>query len=100
MIYTDKGAAMMKAHAGKSWRPSNGHEGDLFMAMVCARCVVDMQECQINIAAMVFSKGDPEYPAEWQIGQDGQPCCTAFAAAHREPLSSAPDTFTRGGDNG
>ena len=80
-IFTQLGAEMMKAHAGKPWRPSNGHEGDLFMRAVCARCVVEIEECQINIAAMVFQKDEPEYPKEWQIGADGQPCCTAFIEA-------------------
>lgn len=77
-IYTDQGAETMKPHAGTPWRPSNGTEGEMFTALVCCRCETDFDGCQINLAAMCFLVTEPEYPTEWQIGADGQPCCTAF----------------------
>lgn len=81
MIYTDRDAELMKAHAGEPWRPSNSTEGHLFMVAVCAKCSVDYVDCNINLAAFCLPLDDPGYPKEWQIGQNGQPCCTAFAEA-------------------
>lgn len=83
-IYTDRMAEALKERAGQKWRPSNGFEGDLFEDKVCARCV-NLDGCQISMAAFFYDKTDPEYPAEWQYGADGQPCCTAFEAKEPTP---------------
>ena len=64
----------------KPYRPSNGTEGDIFMAAWCADCAfndVDEDPCGIQLFALAHSVGDPEYPAEW-VYVDDRPTCTAF----------------------
>lgn len=83
MIYPDDYAARLKPKAGQKWRPSNGTEGEMFMARQCAGCIHDTDHeedggCGIQLDTFMFSVDDPEYPSEWQIGTDGQPKCTAF----------------------
>ena len=63
--------------AGKSYRPSNGTEGDLFMAEFCDRCS-KCKGCEIIGAAMLFEKDHEEYPKEWVYDAEGCPTCTAF----------------------
>lgn len=87
-IYIDRHAEILKARSGEPWRPSNGTEGDIFMAQWCERCALadyDGDGCMIQLRALAHSIGDPEYPPEWQIGPDGQPCCTAFDEADQLP---------------
>lgn len=80
-------------HAGqhRPYRPSNGTEGDMFMAAWCERCAMmdhdDPEEtCMIQLRALAHSIDDPEYPAEWQYTDGGVPQCTAFTAeAPAEP---------------
>lgn len=85
-------AEMTKSRAGEKYQPSNGTEGDCFFSGWCRRCQRDkaMREgadydecddneiCRIPARTMAFNVEDDEYPNEWQYGQDGQPCCTAF----------------------
>ena len=76
-----------KESAGKSYQPSNGMEGELFMGRWCAHCERDQafrenpdeaDGCAIAGNSMCFRAGDPDYPAEWRYASDGQPQCTAF----------------------
>ncbi len=69
----------MPHQPGEKYRPSNGSEGDSFMAMFCERCSKDSEEnpCDILGRSMCFSEEDPEYPTEWTYSEDG-PVCTAF----------------------
>ena len=64
--------------AGKPYRPSNGTEGEMFMAEFCDRCSKCDVGCQIIVASMAFEKDDPEYPKEWVFDSEGCPTCTAF----------------------
>lgn len=78
-MYTREAAEILKAHAGEKWRPSNGMEGEIFAHNVCGTCVAGPSfECRIACASMLYDVTDPEYPAEWQIGPDGLPTCTAW----------------------
>lgn len=85
MIYTDDLAEMKKEQAGEPYQPSNGTEGEIFMAAYCNRCKHDNLDpdtyeggCEIIVRTMAFSPGDDDYPKEWCYGPDGQPVCTAF----------------------
>ena len=67
----------------KSYRPSNGSEGESFMAVFCNRCKKDADyenPCEILGRSFWHQTGDPEYPAEWIMDDDGlsNPRCTAF----------------------
>lgn len=72
-------ADILKAHAGEKYRPSSGSEGDMFFSRWCQHCKKDsIGMCPLILAALTYNVCDPEYPAEWQYGEDGQPKCTAF----------------------
>lgn len=106
-IYPETLAEMTKARAGEKYRPSNGTEGDCFFAAWCCKCQrdkamregMDVDECDDNercdiIAnTMCYDVEDEGYPKEWQIGKDGQPCCTAFVPAG-DPIPPARDDLT------
>lgn len=71
----------------KRYRPSNGSEGDCFMAQFCERCVKDRAAragdyangCDILCASLAFGIGHELYPKEWVQDDDGgNPRCTAF----------------------
>lgn len=81
----------------KLYRPSNGTEGDIFMALFCDRCVHDNFDentlkggCEILARTLFFGVNDPEYPEEWiwnpdkclenglEMGGEFGPRCTAF----------------------
>ena len=67
--------------AGESYRPSNGTEGEMFMAEFCERCMHEGDDekcCDILMRSMCYSKDDPEYPEEWRFDATGNPTCTAF----------------------
>lgn len=87
----------------EKYRPSNGTEGDAFMARFCERCAFGLGEslspCLIVGATMAFDVDDPEYPTEWVEDAAG-PRCTAFIPAgepapaprcvHTQDMFSAP----------
>lgn len=86
-IYVKEHAEALKKQVGKSYRPSNGTEGMMFMARYCEQCVKDSRGyapdgCEIILLSMVCDTDDPDYPEEWVIGKDGQPTCTAFEKGH------------------
>ncbi len=74
-------------------RPSNGSEGESFMAAFCAQCKHDQDienPCQIIGATMAFNIGEKGYPKEWVCEDDlSRPRCTAW-----EPVGS-PDKIRR-----
>lgn len=106
-IYPDNFAKKLIDLAGQKYQPSNGTEGMCFFEAWCCLCArdkamregADFDECEDNercdiIAnTMAYSPEDPEYPAEWQYGKDGQPCCTAFVPAG-EPIPAPRDEHT------
>jgi len=71
---------------GSSYRPSNGTEGRNFEDWFCSTCshdhaahLGDLENgCPIFARALGSHIGDPGYPAEWVIADDGYPTCTAF----------------------
>jgi hypothetical protein len=72
-------------HAGthRPYRPSNGTEGDYFVAEWCSNCALadfDGEGCMINLRAYAFNINEPEYPAEWNYTNAGTPQCTAYVA--------------------
>ncbi len=86
-IYPDDLAARFVDQAGKKYRPSNGTEGEYFTAAWCEQCKRDAafqadpdtgEGCPIVASTFYLDLSDPDYPAEWQYGPDGQPKCTAF----------------------
>jgi hypothetical protein len=76
----------------KRYRPSNGSEGECFVADWCGTCERDhgmlkglpLEECDDNRVCEIIGKtylynvDDPEYPAEWTYDKNGAPCCTAY----------------------
>ena len=69
------------ACAGQPYRPSNGSEGEMFMAAFCDRCKLNADEldgCNILSDSFCYDVGDPEYPKEWTHDGRGRPTCTAF----------------------
>ena len=80
-------------HSGtlRLYRPSNGTEGDLFMAEWCGNCKRANfddpdQACMIQLLALAHKIDDPNYPAEWNYTNGGIPQCTAFTTeAPAEP---------------
>jgi hypothetical protein len=76
------------------YRPSNGTEGDMFMANWCERCTkdrarrrsVDHAGCRILSYMMAFHIEDPEFPKQIVRTADvpyieSDPRCTAFRAS-------------------
>jgi len=97
-FYDSELASKMKP--GEKYRPSNGSEGEAFMESWCAYCVRDKEWngtlpagkeatdedwCEIIGRTFAHDVSEPEYPIEWQYGEDGQPKCTAFV-----PLDCRP----------
>jgi hypothetical protein len=76
-LFSDDLAERLKARAGKPYRPSNGTEGEMFCSMWCANCAM-VSACLVFSATLWLGTEDPNYPREWQYGEDGQPKCTAF----------------------
>lgn len=66
----------------RPYRPKNGHEGSLFMAHWCDRCVHDTEHngCEILSRVLGFDITDSRFPTEWIVDDDGltNPRCTAF----------------------
>lgn len=84
-IYPTDAAERLRTQAGKPYRPSNGSEGDYFMAAWCAGCRRrggEANACRILVMSMGLGITDPEYPREWAYGSDGQPECAAFQDKH------------------
>lgn len=67
----------------RPFRPSNGTDGDIFMAGFCHRCE-HMQDdgrapCEILGRTFVLDIGHADYPTEWIQEDDGSNArCTAF----------------------
>lgn len=87
-LFTDEHAERLKKRAGEKYRPSNGTEGEMFMSRWCAKCerAAAFREdrgdsCPIVDDVMAYDEDHESYPTEWQIGEDGQPKCTAFQLA-------------------
>jgi hypothetical protein len=80
-IFPDFLASKFKG-CGKKYRPSNGSEGMIFMALWCDCCAKNENDkdgyCQIVGETMRLDHDDPEYPPEWCFDGEGQPQCTAF----------------------
>jgi hypothetical protein len=71
------------------YRPSSGTEGADFIEHFCERCLRDAKyretddgadSCDILRRSFLHSTEEPEYPSEWNYGEDGLPTCTAFEA--------------------
>lgn len=70
------------------YRPSNGTEGECFMALWCNCCQRDRAArepdgdpgdgCSILAMTMAVGIDDPAYPPEWRHSDDGRPICAAF----------------------
>lgn len=93
---------------GERYQPCNGSEGEFFHAMWCEECARDKvmngtatqeeadkdpERCYCMILNQSFTS---EGVAEWVIGEDGQPKCTAFWPKDepiRERCTNTPDLF-------
>lgn len=74
----------------RPYQPSNGTEGEGFVAFWCDRCLHDRavrlhedydNGCPILARAYAFKPGDPDYPTEWVEDADSDQYtarCTAF----------------------
>jgi len=70
----------------KPYRPSNGTEGEFFMARFCYRCTweTDFRRdpgsndgCSILAYTFAYDIDDPNYPEEW-IEEAAGPRCLSF----------------------
>ena len=72
---------MGKGREMKKYRPSNGAEGEHFMAQYCEVCQKDDLEndiiCPIIGRTMAYDVDDPQYPSEW-VRDGDEVKCTAF----------------------
>jgi hypothetical protein len=103
-IYPESWASMNVDQAGKKYRPCNGSEGELFIGTWCGTCerdhgmlkglpleeCDDNQVCDIIARTFTYSVDEPEYPAEWKYGKDGQPRCTAYVP-EGQPIPAKDD---------
>jgi hypothetical protein len=87
-------------HSGthRPYRPSNGTEGDIFMAEWCEKCAWADYEgdgCMIQLRALAYRIDEPEYPAEWNYTNGGIPQCAAFTTEVKPDTrcSETPDMF-------
>lgn len=88
-MYTEEFANRLKEHAGEQWEPSNGTEGELFIAAWCCNCAMDkamregadFDECDDDEKCEIIGASFRGEAAEWQYDRNGQPCCTAFVPA-------------------
>ena len=75
------------------YRPSNGTEGDCFMAQFCERCQ-KQKRCTIMARTMAFDVTEPQYPREWiRDDANGNGICTAFVpqgTVHYKPRTIRP----------
>ena len=46
---------------------------------------ISMSWCEIIGRTFAYRVDEPEYPSEWQYGEDGQPKCTAFTPLGLHP---------------
>jgi hypothetical protein len=62
------------------YRPSNGTDGDIFMAAFCDRCRKRdlFGGCSILARALGLQIDDPRYPPEW-VKTEAGPMCTAYS---------------------
>lgn len=61
------------------YRPSNGTEGEGFIARWCAGCARDVrQDCTILARSLAFDIDHPNYPKEWTVQAGAGPRCTSF----------------------
>jgi len=76
----------------RSYRPSNGSEGEWFLGRFCHRCVKDSEgkPCSILGRTFTYNETDKRYPKEWIEDADG-PRCTAFSDHKTPPLSIIRD---------
>ena len=91
----------------KSYRPSNGSEGDIFDHYWCEGCARDAEfrsgpdvdpalGCQILSNSLAYDIRDPEFPKAWIENDDGSnPRCTAFTTEPSKPMrcENTPDLF-------
>jgi hypothetical protein len=68
----------------KLYRPSNGTEGDYFMAEFCENCYHDGIDkdspegsCPILFASFAYGIEDDKYPHQWRY-VNGEPVCVSF----------------------
>ena len=63
--------------SARVYRPSNGTEGDFFIAAQCGNCT-KQEGCRIVLLTMRYHEDDIRYPKEWVSDADGNnPRCTA-----------------------
>jgi hypothetical protein len=96
----------------RKYRPSNGTEGDMFMARWCFKCererrVLDgiddpSEGCEILARTLAVPEDDPDFPAEWtyQPGTGDLPLysarCSAWVPAGEDiPAPLDPEAVIR-----
>ena len=73
----------MSERSTKPYRPSNGTEGDFFIAAQCGNCT-KQDGCRIVRETMRYHEDDIRYPKEWVSDADGNnPRCTAREIADK-----------------
>lgn len=86
-----------------AYRPSNGTEGEWFIAKWCATCVheqarrddPDADGCDIVTWTMALPIDHPDYPNEWQYGPNGPRCTAYWEDGKAEPILLDPNAVVR-----
>lgn len=109
-IYPKSHAAFLAGQAGEKYQPCNGTDGEFFFDSWCRQCARDKamregcsvaecndnERCDIIARTMAADVEDPDYPAEWRYGADGQPMCAAFVPAGGEVKPTAVELEAAG----
>ncbi len=64
----------------RPFKPADGAKSLLFQTVYCENCAVHVRAgaiCPILCNAQYFDTEEPEYPAQWRVGDAG-PECAAF----------------------
>lgn len=92
-IYPRRAAAILgQDRSGEKYKPRTDTDQDSFFAAWCRQCQRDKamrdgcdidecddnERCDIIASTQRYDVDDAAYPQQWQIGNDGQPCCTEF----------------------
>lgn len=92
-IYPRRAAAILgQDRSGEKYKPRTDTDQDSFFAAWCRQCQRDKamrdgcdidecddnERCDIIASTQRYDVDDAAYPQQWQIGKDGQPCCTTF----------------------
>ena len=80
----------------EKYSPSNGTEGDIFIAQWCNSCAFykneDDEYCETLGLTFALDVDDSDYPVEWTYDKNNQPCCTKYLHDSEKPIPRCSGT--------